>query len=61
AIPRPPRSWSSLDPKLNDVSSEFGRLFMAVRSETDAHREGSLHHSLLAAARSLGMPDPVTR
>lgn len=61
AIPRPPRTWSSLDPTLNDVSSEFGKLFVAVASETDARREGSLHHSLLAAARSLGMPEPVTR
>jgi iron uptake system component EfeO len=61
AIPRPPRTWSSLDPELNDVTSDFGKLFVAVRSETDARLEGSLHHSLLAAARSLGMPDPVTR
>jgi iron uptake system component EfeO len=61
AIPRPPRTWSSLDPKRNDTSSDFGKLFLAVAAETDARREGSLHASLLAAAKSLGMPDPVMR
>jgi iron uptake system component EfeO len=61
AIPRPPRTWSSLDPEPNDVTTEFGKLFVAVRDETDARREGSLHHGLLAAARTLGMPEPVTR
>jgi iron uptake system component EfeO len=61
AIPRPPRTWSSLDPKLNDTHTDFGKLFLVVASETDASRPGSLHASLLAAAKSLGMPDPVTR
>jgi iron uptake system component EfeO len=61
AIPRSPRTWSSLDPQKNDTSSDFGKLFLAVADETDARRAGSLHASLLAAAKSLGMPEPVTR
>lgn len=61
AIPRPPRTWSSLEPSEADRASEFGSLFVAVSDETADTKEGSLHHSLIRVADALGLPKRVAR
>ena len=61
AIPRPPKTWSSLSPSPADRETPFGQLFLAVATECDAEHDGSLHHSLLRAAEALSLPEQVTR
>lgn len=61
SIPRPPGSWSSLEPSPDDAKSDFGKLFLLVSAETDDAKHGSLHHSLIRAAEALGLPKRVTQ
>jgi iron uptake system component EfeO len=61
AIPRPPTTWSSLEPSAADAESSFGKLFLAVSAETDDAKPGSLHHSLIRVADALGLPKRVTQ
>jgi iron uptake system component EfeO len=61
AIPRPPESWSSIEPKAVHQSSEFGKLYFLLREETDPARAGSLSHELLAVAEVLELPKAVLR
>jgi len=61
AIPRPPGGWSSLAPKSEHLSTPFGKLFSVVRHETDDKQAGSLSHSLMSVADTLGLPKAVLR
>jgi iron uptake system component EfeO len=61
AIPRPPATWSSLEPSAADAESDFGKLFLTVSNETDDSKAGSLHHSLIRVAEVLGLPKRVTQ
>jgi len=61
AIPRPPETWSSLTPKSEHLSTPFGKLFSAVRHETDDKQPGSLSQSLMSVADALGLPKAVLR
>jgi iron uptake system component EfeO len=61
AIPRPPATWSSLEPKPEQLATPFGKLFEVVRRETDDKQPGSLSHSLMSVADALGLPKAVLR
>jgi iron uptake system component EfeO len=61
AIPRPPPSWSSLEPKPEHLSTPFGKLFVAVSHETDDKHPDSLSTSLMNVADALGLPKAVLR
>ncbi len=52
-IPQPPATWSSSDPRPEDLQSPFGKLFVAVDHESDQKIPGSLHSGLAAAAAAL--------
>lgn len=61
AIPRPPVLWSSLEPRKEHLETPFGKLFDAVRRETDDAHAGSLSNSLMSVADALGLPKAVLR
>ncbi len=61
SIPRPPQGWSSIEPKPEHRSSDFGKLYFLLKEETDPGRAGSLSHELLAAAEALELPKAVLR
>jgi iron uptake system component EfeO len=60
-IPRPPAGWSALAPKPEDMSTPFGSLYKAVRTESDEKVMGSLRHGLTAVAERLGLPKVLVR
>jgi iron uptake system component EfeO len=57
AMPPPPPTWSSIQPTAEDLATPFGRLFHAVKDESDETVAGSLHAELLAIATLLGLPE----
>ena len=61
AIPRPPRTWSSVQTTPADLATPFGELFTTVKRESDEKVPGSLRASLGAVAETLGLPEVVTR
>ena len=61
AIPRPPQGWSSLEPKPEQMTSPFGKLFQVVRRETDDQEPSSLSASLMSVADALSLPKAVLR
>jgi iron uptake system component EfeO len=61
ALPRPPRGWSTLDPKPEHAATPFGKLFQVVSRETDDAQAGSLSSSLMSVADTLGLPKAVLR
>lgn len=61
AIPRPPQGWSSLEPKPEHAATPFGKLFQAVKRETDDSQKGSLSTHLMSVADTLGLPKAVLR
>lgn len=61
AIPRPPRTWSSVQTTPEDLATPFGVLFTLVKRESDEKVPGSLRQSLGAVAETLGLPPVVTR
>jgi iron uptake system component EfeO len=56
ALPRPPATWSSLNPSAADRLTPFGQLFTLVEDETNPKRDGSLVKDLTLAADALGIP-----
>jgi len=56
ALPRPPATWSSLNPSDADKQTPFGKLFLLVQTEVDGTREGTLVNGLNKAAEALGIP-----
>ncbi|GMU60020.1 MAG: hypothetical protein AMXMBFR34_17830 [Myxococcaceae bacterium] len=56
ALPRPPATWSSLNPSAGDRMTPFGKLYTLVADETDPTRQGALVKDLTEAAEALGIP-----
>ena len=61
AIPRPPKTWSSVQTTPSDLATPFGRLFTLVKRESDEKVQGSLRASLGAVAETLGLPEVATK
>ncbi|HEX6278045.1 MAG TPA: imelysin family protein, partial [Polyangiaceae bacterium] len=61
ALPRPPRTWSSVQTTAEDVATPFGELFVVVKRESDEKVPGSLRASLGAVAEALALPEVATR
>jgi iron uptake system component EfeO len=61
AIPRPPTTWSSLNPRAGDRDTAFGRLFTAVEHETNPQGPQSLVTALGAVADQLELPRALFR
>jgi iron uptake system component EfeO len=61
AIPRPPRTWSSVQTAPGDLATPFGELFTLVKRESDENVPGSLRASLGAVADALELPHVVKR
>jgi iron uptake system component EfeO len=61
AMPRPPRTWSSVQTTPEDLNTPFGRLFTLVKRESDDKVSGSLRASLVLVAEALGLPEVVIR
>jgi iron uptake system component EfeO len=61
AIPRPPRTWSSVQTTAADLATPFGELFTIVKRESDEKVPDSLRASLGAVAEALALPEVVTR
>ena len=61
SIPRPPESWSGIEPKAEHAETSFGKLFFLVRRETDDGQPESLAAALLSVADALGLPKAVLR
>jgi iron uptake system component EfeO len=59
AMPAPPSTWSSVDPRPADLATPFGRLFSTVKRECDPAEPSSLHRALRAAAERLGLPEAL--
>lgn len=55
AIPQPPVTWSSLEPKPDDLMTPFGKLYTAVREQCSLTIEGSLVSEMNAAGSALGL------
>ncbi len=56
AIPVPPETWSSENPRDEDLETPFGRLFSAVQDAVDPNRKGSVVDEMSRAAKMLGLP-----
>jgi hypothetical protein len=56
-MPPPPPTWSSIQPTAEDLATPFGRLFQAVKNESDETVAGSLHAELLGVATLVGLPE----
>lgn len=61
SIPRPPEGWSTVAPNPAHKDSAFGRLYSAVKSESDPAQAGSLVHELAAVARLLDLKGVITK
>jgi iron uptake system component EfeO len=61
AVPRPPKTWSSVQTTAGDLNTPFGRLYTLVKRESDENVAGSLRASLAEVADVLGLPPAVTR
>jgi iron uptake system component EfeO len=61
AVPRPPKTWSSVQTTREDLATPFGRLYTLVKRESDENVPGSLRASLVKVAEELGLPPAVTR
>jgi iron uptake system component EfeO len=57
AMPRPPASWSALEPTPADLRSPFGKLYAGVKRDCDEKVPGSLLFDLREAGRLLGLPE----
>lgn len=61
SVPRPPKTWSSVQTTSEDLATPFGRLYTLVKRESDENVSGSLRASLVKVAEELGLPPAVTR
>lgn len=61
SIPRPPEGWSSVSPRPEHAVTPFGRLFLAVKRESDPGVAGSLTERLGAIADLLELQGVVVR
>lgn len=57
ALPPVPATWSSLAPSDQDLSTPFGQLWTALRSEADPAVPDSLVAELSSAAATMGIPE----
>lgn len=56
ALPEVPASWSSSNPSAQDLATPFGQLYQGLTAEAEPQQDGSLVHSMNAAADLLGIP-----
>lgn len=61
ALPRPPETWSSVNPRPADLATPFGTLFAAVKRELEPATRGSLVNALGEVAVVLGLPAAILR
>jgi iron uptake system component EfeO len=61
AIPRPPATWSALEPSPTDRATPFGILFTAVERESNPELPGGLVASLGEVADVLPLPRALLR
>lgn len=55
ALPPVPEGWDPLDPRAEDLATDYGALSELLRAETDPTVEGSLVERLVAAADLVGL------
>lgn len=56
ALPEVPATWSSSNPSAQDLATPFGQLYQGLTAEAEPQQDGSLVHSMNAAADLLGIP-----
>jgi len=56
ALPEPPATWSSVMPSAADLTSDFGKLYVLLKMESDEEAEGSTAAIMDAAATLMGIP-----
>lgn len=56
ALPEVPASWSASNPSAQDLATPFGQLYQGLTAEAEPQQDGSLVHSMNAAADLLGIP-----